>query len=269
MAGLPDFDIRHFEGPFDLLDYLIQKERCPLDQIPISRIADQYLAVVYDSEGVLEDMELASSFLLMASTLLQLKSRFLLPRVEREQADEGDDPREELILRLLAYRRCKVLAKELEARSQRMGPVFLKAAERAEYLGLQPERILDAVRGESFFAAAARLQERNEQRFNRQNRRIRLLLKRERFSLRAKFQQLVERLLRDGRLFLSDLYDKIKAPRAERVTAFLALLELLRQGKCRAEQKQAFAPILIELDEGANARELLAQSRELEMEHED
>jgi len=101
----------NFEGPFDLLFHLIEKNQVDIYDIPINTITDQYLDYLYAMQQL--DLEVASEFLVMASTLLHIKSKMLLPD-KKEQKEEVLDPREELVKRLIEYKRYKEFAKELK-----------------------------------------------------------------------------------------------------------------------------------------------------------
>ena len=103
--------LENFEGPFDPLVHLIEKNEMDIYDIRISEITDQYLDYLLKMEQL--DMDIASEFLVTASTLLHIKSRMLLPTVEDED-EEPIDPREELVMQLLEYRRCKASAAMLK-----------------------------------------------------------------------------------------------------------------------------------------------------------
>lgn len=109
------FKLKVFEGPLDLLLHLIDINKIDIYDIPIALITDQYMA--YIKEMQIEDMDVTSDFLVMAATLLRIKSKMLLP-VEKEEAEEsGEDPRMELVSRLLEYKTYKYIAQELKDRA--------------------------------------------------------------------------------------------------------------------------------------------------------
>ncbi|NTV91127.1 MAG: segregation/condensation protein A, partial [Clostridiales bacterium] len=97
--------IQNFEGPFDLLFHLIEENKVNIYDIPINIITDQYMEYLFAMQEL--DMEVASEFLLMASTLLHIKSRMLLPQKKEASPEDEIDPREELVMRLLEYRKYK------------------------------------------------------------------------------------------------------------------------------------------------------------------
>ena len=109
----PVVRVLQFEGPLDLLIQLIEKNKMDIYDIPIVSITDQYIAYLHSMTEM--DLEEASQFLVMASLLLQIKSRMLLPRTELEEEDEAD-PREMLVQMLVEYRHIKAVARQLELR---------------------------------------------------------------------------------------------------------------------------------------------------------
>jgi segregation and condensation protein A len=237
----PSVRLEAFEGPLDLLFHLIEKNRVSIYDIPIGSIADQY--VDYLAGLARLDLEIASEFLLMAATLLQIKSRMLLPAAPAAEGEETSDPRDELVLRLLEYRRCKTLANELRTRQQTWGACLRKLPETAESLGLLVDRgDAPPLSREAFYAACAAVCDRNAGRFNDLSEKVVHLLKRERVSMRDKMRQLWQALIGRTKAWFAEIFPP-SAPRMERVTGFLALLELLRLGRIEAEQPEPFAPI--------------------------
>ncbi|MFM7322039.1 MAG: segregation and condensation protein A, partial [Armatimonadota bacterium] len=117
-AGLPDVRLPAFEGPLDLLLHLVRAGRMDIFDLPIARLCDQYLGVLRSMEEL--DLAVAGEFLVMAATLLEIKSRMLLPRPPREtsedEAEAGQDPRAELALRLAEYARYQGMADLLQGR---------------------------------------------------------------------------------------------------------------------------------------------------------
>src|SRR5699024_4880544 len=106
------FKISDFEGPLDLLLVLIKKNKVNIYDIPISLILDQYMAVIDEMKEY--DHEVSSDFLVLAATLIQIKSRLLLPKPEEEE--DGEEPREEIVRRLIEYKKVKAAAEYLAGR---------------------------------------------------------------------------------------------------------------------------------------------------------
>jgi len=133
-------DVPVFEGPLDLLLHLIKKHSMDIFDIPIVVITQKYLEAIESIKSV--DIDLAGEFLLMAATLLHIKSKMLLPKEEQPQEDETDDgvdPRAELVKRLLEYQKCKELAEALRNRSQLGQDVFLSKGNFAAQVALDDD----------------------------------------------------------------------------------------------------------------------------------
>ena len=136
--------IDNFEGPFDLLFHLIEKNQFNIYDIPINTITDQYMDYLFAMQEM--DLEIASEFLVMASTLLHIKSKMLLPSRKEEQQQE-EDPREELVSRLLEYRKYKDFSYVLREREKEWTRVWWKLPEpitcvrRDEVVELVPEEL--------------------------------------------------------------------------------------------------------------------------------
>jgi len=105
------YKLEHFEGPLDLLLHLIEKDKINIYDIPIFDITEQYLAYIKNLES--EDLDFTSDFLVMAATLIEIKSKMLLPKEIDEQTGDEVDPRDELVQRLIEYKKFKQLAIEL------------------------------------------------------------------------------------------------------------------------------------------------------------
>ncbi len=252
VSELPALHLDSFEGPLDLLIALIDRQKIDIYDIPIAQITEQYMT--YLQAMIKPDMDLASDFLLMAATLLQIKSRLLLPK-QNVLGEDAEDPRSELVLRLLEYRRCKLLAEELKKRQASYADCVFRLPESAAGLGIElalnglDESQLNSTK---FRSAAAALHERNLLRFNDLSERLVHILKREKVSLMDKLKTIWQRVRRKGRFFFHELFPQ-QAGKTERVTAFLALLELLRGKRIDVLQREAFAPMEICLPEAAES----------------
>jgi segregation and condensation protein A len=240
----PDLKISQFEGPLDLLCHLIEKNRIDIADIPIEQITDQYLDYLASLDTL--DMELASDFLVMAATLLHIKSRLLLPRPGQTGIQESGDPREELVLRLLEYRRCKNLAGDLRDRYERYAECLYRLPDSPASLGIPQVVGQDPLNWDLFLQACRRLSHQNQARFTDQSEKITQILKKDRVSLKEKMRDIWRSVVRKTRVFFNELFPADRSSRAERVTGFLALLELLRLNKIRARQDRPFDVILLE-----------------------
>lgn len=246
MTGNPDtlaVDIFEYEGPLDLLNQLVDRNRVPINRVSIAAIADQYLEVIRSNPVF--DMELASSFLLMAATLIHLKSTLLLP--ERPLTLEGEevDPGDLLVMRLLQYRRCRLLAASLRQGHEGHGGSFAKAPTPPERLGISRQRTATQVEKSRFDAAVQLLEARNRNRFQDTGDQVEQILERERISLADRMRTILGHITGRSRIFFYEIFPP-ELPAIERITGFLAMLELVFQNKAKVTQKALFAPIMIE-----------------------
>jgi len=244
--GAPDLKMENFEGPLDLLCYLIEKNKINIYDIPIATITDQYLE--YIATIPIIDLDFMSEFLVMASTLLHMKSRLLLPSKQNETVSAEEDPREELVMKLLEYRRCKALASELRERHDTYGKCVYRLPETARSLGLPAMRIQEEFGIEEFYRACKTVAERNEIRFFDVSNKIMHLLRREKISLKEKMKAIWNQVVNKTRVFFNELFPSTETSKAERVVGFLALLELLKLDRITAKQEGPFDVILIECD---------------------
>lgn len=230
-----------FEGPLDLLLHLIKKNEVQITDIPIARITEQYLEYL----DLLRELRLdvAGEFLVMAATLMLIKSRMLLPAVEddEEEDDEeedGADPRHELVQQLLEYQRYREAAFALAERPWLHRDVF----PRPRLPEPEPGPVRLRVELWDFVEALRALLAR------RQPEPVHTV-DRESVSVRACAERLLAKLRLQRRLRFEELFE-VEASRLEIVATFLALLELIRLGALAAVQEHWQAPIEVELVHG-------------------
>ncbi|MDR3289406.1 MAG: segregation/condensation protein A [Peptococcaceae bacterium] len=226
---VPMVDIAAFQGPLDLLLQLIQQEKVDIYDIPITKIADQFVLSIRQMESL--DMEITSEFLVLAAQLLYIKSRYLLPKPLKENPlEEEVDPRLELVARLQAYRAFKQAAAALAEREGQSGQRYFREVDIGEILMGFPQP--DPLNGVSFadlWQAFCRVAERAEK--GEETRYI----EPEEIAVDVMITDILRRLFlkKEGVYFRRLLRRDSKL---ELVAAFLALLELLKAGKIRAEQ---------------------------------
>ncbi len=237
--------MEHFEGPLDLLIHLIEKNRIDIYNIPISHITDQYMNYLDHCQEL--DMEIASEFVVMAATLLHIKSRLLLPQKLSSSTTDIDDPREELVMKLLAYRRCKTLAADLRGRQEIYSRCRAKPPESPGKAGISTLLAPERLNRDQFWTACQRIVHQNQNRFNDLSSKITTLLRREKVSLKEKMLLILQQAIQKTKLFFNELFPADKSSRAERITGFLAVLELLRLGRINAHQDKPFDVIEIEV----------------------
>jgi segregation and condensation protein A len=225
--------LESFEGPLDLLLYLIRKQNFNIFDIPMAEVTRQYLT--YIDQVRERDLELASDYLLMAALLIDIKSRMLLPVKRADGEEEPADPRAELARRLIEYENMKLAAQRLESLPQ-IGRDFLPAAALMQTDGVVrlPEVSLDDLRN----AWADILRRASLVQHHR--------ISREQLSVRD-FMTRILRSLHNRRFAeFEDLFAVEEGPQTVVVT-FIALLELARESLVEITQAEAFAPIYVRL----------------------
>ncbi|MDR3271673.1 MAG: segregation/condensation protein A [Peptococcaceae bacterium] len=228
-ASKPIFETAAFQGPLDLLLQLIQQEKVDIYDIPIAKIADQFVLSIRQMESM--DMEITSEFLVLAAQLLYIKSRYLLPKPElKEELSEEADPRLELVARLEAYRAFKQAAAMLAEREASSGQRYFRDVDVSEILLGFPQP--DALNGVSFadlWIAFRRVAERAEKGVETRH------IEPDEISVEMMITDILRRLLlkQEGIYFRRLLRVGSKL---EMITVFLAILELLKNGQVRAEQ---------------------------------
>ena len=222
-----------FEGPLDLLLYLIRKQNFNILDIPLADVTRQYLAYVDQIRQ--HNLELASEYLLMAAMLIEIKSRMLLPPKKTDDGGDGLDPRAELVRRLLEYEQMKLAAARLD-RLPVIGRDFLRAQIHIEQ-SLQPRlpdvSVVDLQQAWADILRRARLNQHHT-------------ISREQLSVREHMSLVLRKL--SGRRFAEfhELFDAARGVPVLVVT-FIALLELSREHLLEITQAEAFAPIYVRL----------------------
>lgn len=242
--NLPAVKLAHFEGPLDLLFHLIEKNDMDIYDIRVSEITEQYMAYLDNMKKL--DMEVASEFLVMAATLVHIKSRMLLPGRKTEDSDDTEDPREELVVSLLRYKRCRQLSLELKERHEKFSGCFYRMPSTAAKMGVEIIEREEEFNSDMFDQGVEDICERNKIRFNDISSKITNILRRDRMSVRERVKTLFKQISERRRVFFHELFEKDKDEKIDRVVSFLAVLELLKSNKINAEQKKPFDVILLE-----------------------
>jgi len=241
-----------FEGPFDLLLHLVSRQKLDVNAISISEVADQYLEHIDRMSDL--DLDVASEFLLLAATLLEIKAASLLPKVEVYVGDELDDlspeeARDILVARLLAYKQFKNVAGELAARMEAEGRMHPRQAGlEPQFLGLMPD-YLEGITLRGLAVICADLEYRREV----------FLLEAEHvasmpISLELHAESVRRQVRKHGRAAFSELVGDDPSPEVVVVT-FLAILELYKRGLVDVKQDAQFGDIVItQLSEEEAAR---------------
>src|SRR5450432_2491226 len=226
-----------FEGPLDLLLHLIEEHELDVMDIPIAFVASKYVEYITLMEEL--NIDVASEYLVMAATLIHIKSKMLLPVVPTDQEDEAElemDPRAELVRRLLEYQKYKHAAAQLASNPVLGRDVFLRGVPAPSVEGVAPLaglslfKLLDAFQG---VLSRAKTTVDHEIDF-------------ERFSITDRINELSDLLKNSGKVLFEQLFDGARG-RADLIVTFLAILEMTRLRLTRVEQDGPLAPIFIEL----------------------
>jgi segregation and condensation protein A len=226
-----------FEGPLDLLLYLIRKQNFNVLDIPMAEVTAQYLSYVEQIRAT--NLELAGEYLLMAAMLIEIKARMLLPVRARDDGQEPEDPRAELVRRLLEYEQMKLASQKLDD-LPRLGRDFYHAQASADF---EVEKILPAVQLADLRQAWADIIRRAKLNAHHH-------VTREQLSVREHMTHILRHLsdvqfVEFGDLFMSRIREG--APVAVVVVHFLALLELARESLLEITQAEPYAPIYVRL----------------------
>jgi segregation and condensation protein A len=222
-----------FEGPLDLLLYLIRKQNLDILDIPMAALTKQYLVYVEEMRNT--QFELAAEYLLMAAVLIEIKSRMLLPRPKAEEGEEVEDPRAELVRRLMEYEQMKAAALKIDAmpRVDRDFDVVQVWFEKNAAVRLPTVFPEDLKRAWATLLAQAKLSQHH-------------LISRETVTVRDQMTKVLRRLNQGDHVEFTELFEK-GASVSVVVVTFIAILEMAREQMVEIAQAEAFAPIYVRL----------------------
>ena len=221
-----------FEGPLDLLLYLIRKHNLDILDIPMAELTRQYMDYVEKMRAI--KLELAADYLLMSAVLIEIKSRMLLPKPA--EIEQEEDPRAELVRRLMEYEAIKLAAQRLDELPQVGRELSVAQAYYERIVEVQrPTVSLDDLMAawQSVLQRASRYQHHK--------------VGRAELSVREYMSYVLRRLRQDGMTEFSALFDVAREGVAKLVVCFLAVLELAREGLVRLTQQTAFSPIYLQV----------------------
>lgn len=221
------FKLQDFEGPLDLLLNLIRKNKVSIYDIPISLIVEQYFEVMKQMKEY--DLDISSEFLVLAAMLLQIKSKMLLPKPEEE---DEEDPREELVKRLVEYKKAKAAAKYLSGRKYIGESMFCKQPDIIErppaewnYSKLTPENLVLAYK---------QAYQKLERRLPPPKHSFSGIVGHEKVSVRSRVKRIWDKLFKRTKVFFKELFIGTKS-KPEAVAAFLAVLEMIKLNQINVE----------------------------------
>ena len=247
-----------FEGPFDLLFHLIEKNKINIYDIPIALITDQYMEYIDSMQE--RNKENMSEFLVMAATLLEIKSKMLLP-IPKDAQEEEEDPRGALVNKLLEYKKVKHFSEELKERQKEAEKIFFRSSKLPQHLRSMLQdvpidvcEVLDGITLQNMFAVFQDLLKRKDNKMDP----IRSGFKsvqRDIYKIEDKITYIMDLLVLSPIMHFEELFYE-DSDKMEIVVTFLALLELIRGKKINIEQKYPFDDILITTFDGMDVDEV-------------
>lgn len=230
--------LENFEGPLDLLCTLIEKNKMSIYDIKLDTITDQYLEYINNMEKL--DLEVTSEFLIMASTLLYLKSKNLLPNKEEEEEEITE---EELIRRIVEYKKYKDITEKLRANFNIYSDRIYKLPEEIQ----MPKQELEAKYDETLIPEIySKLIKRNTEKINQDAQNIEKIAITETYTIISKLKEMFRELIKNKKFVFNKLFSIKNHNKSEVVTAFTGLLELSKRNKVTTSQEETFGDINVE-----------------------
>lgn len=226
-----NLELGEFAGPLDLLLYLIRQEQANIFDIPIAKITDEYLRYVRLMEKL--DISVAAEFIVMAATLIEIKSKMLLPKEPTFDGEEEiEDPRQELVDQLLEYEKFKRASEMLYERSTIEEAIFTRGTIESDENNLEVSAtVFDLLK------VFQKIMERHKEE-------VQMEIAREEMSLAEMLKNLKNRILEVKKLSLLEFFKEMKT-RNELVLAFIAVLEIVRTESVKLQQTQTFGDIIL------------------------
>lgn len=228
------FKLPVFEGPLDLLLHLIKSSKIDIYDIPIVEINRQYMDYIQLMKEL--NLEIAGDYLVMAATLIHIKSRMLLPPDEEAQEEPAEDPRAELVQRLLEYQAYQDSSLHLRKREDIWKNIFKRAVPDKDDIALEPEPMLLEANVFDLISALKKLMDKAPEQV--------IEITRETLTVADRINFIVERLEQEDGIRFEDLFEKGHT-RVLLIVSFLALLEVIRLGLGKIYQEKAFGLIWI------------------------
>ena len=230
--------IDNFEGPLDLLCHLIDKNKMDIYNIKINEIADQYIEYLNQMEEM--NLDIASEFIIMASTLIYLKSKSLLPK--QEEAEE-ELTEEELIQRIIEYKKYKEIIKKLKVNYEENSKIYLGTRENIELPKQEIEKEYEKDLIPNLYKT---LLEKNEEKINKNAENIEKIAITDNYTVASKVKEMFKALIKNNKFVFNKLFSLKEHNKQEVVTAFSGLLEMSKRDKVNTKQEDLFKDIIVE-----------------------
>lgn len=230
--------IENFEGPLDLLCHLIDKNKMDINDIKLTQITDQYIEYINKMEEM--NLEITSEFIIMASTLIYLKSKSLLPK---ESTAEEDISEEELLRRIIEYKKYKEITKTLKQMYESSAIRFYKLPDTIE---LPKQKLEKNYEKQTIVNVYEQLIQRNNEKVNQNAKNIEKIAITDKYSVASKVKEMLRALLISPKFVFNAMFSLKKCEKEEVVTAFSGLLELSRRSKVTTIQNELFGDISVQ-----------------------
>ena len=234
--------IENFEGPLDLLCHLIDKNKMNINDIRLSEITDQYIDYINKMEKM--NLEVTSEFLIMASTLIYLKSKSLLPKDNEEEEEISE---EELLRRIIEYKKYKEMTKTLRIMYDSNATRFYKVPDQIKLPKQKLEKGYDKL---SIITAYENIVRMNDEKVNENAKNIKKIAITDKYTVASKVKEILRELVNKPRFIFNTLFSLNKCEKEEVITAFSGLLELSRRSKIITSQENLFGDISVEKSNG-------------------
>lgn len=235
--------LNQFEGPFDLLLYFIERDELDINNIPISKITKDFLDYIHEMESL--NIDLASEFILVAATLMRIKAKLLLPRPELDDKGNEIDPREELVNKLIEYKRYKSILEEMREMEDQAAGRVKRGNITTELSELVNKAMTDAEMESLSLYKLLQVFELLMEKYNKPATRVTHSVYNYPYTITGQQDHILQIIQRKSKVSFTDLFDTMEN-RVHAITTFLGLLELLNQGRVRLIQGEGLNNFFLE-----------------------
>jgi segregation and condensation protein A len=225
--------LKHFEGPFDLLLFFIERDELDIDDIPIAKITDDFLAYIKELESL--NIDVASEFILVAATLMRIKAKMLIPRKELDELGNEIDPREELTQRLLEYKKYKDILDEMRAMEEKRGTKFNRGNISSEMRDIATRALVDVeLESLTLYRLLSTFQRLMEDHQIRGAKTVHRIVKYN-YTIEEQQKSILSKVAKKGRVDFKGIFEDLEN-RIHAIITFLGLLELLNLQRINVTQ---------------------------------
>lgn len=231
--------IENFEGPLDLLCHLVEKNKMNIYEISIADITDQYIEYINSMQAM--NLEVTGEFLIMASNLLYIKSKLLLP-VDKENEEDEEDPKEELILKLVEYKKIKEVTALMKENNEKYSLFHYKDPEKITFTKVKP-KLETTYSSDVIPSIFMKIAKDNMDKINHNAADVHRLIESEKITVKSKIRDILKGILKKGEFVFNKTFNVKEKSKIEVITAFMAMLELNRASKVSILQEYNFGDI--------------------------